>query len=267
MLNDLWTQVIAWSGALVTPDWGALVALIPLFLLLVVAAFLAITGAKWAAIGPLDVGSPRRRLPLTPDGRPLRSHAVGPLVVAAGVFVLAFGGLAGAGWFAAGAITVAAGVAVWAAQVQHLPGLSLPQVSRARLGLFGGIAVLALVLVATAKVEPDLPGSAASVAAQGSGASSGAVPAADATLTARGIAFLEPALAAPAGRPFTVAFDNRDSVPHNLEIRDANGSVVFRGDFVTGPVVKVYDVPTLPAGAYQFICTIHPAMTGTLTAK
>ncbi len=64
-----------------------------------------------------------------------------------------------------------------------------------------------------------------------------------------------------------MAFDNRDGVPHNLEIRDANGSVVFRGDIVTGPVVTVYDVPPLSAGAYQFICTVHPAMTGTLTVK
>ncbi|MHB8960017.1 MAG: cupredoxin domain-containing protein [Candidatus Limnocylindrales bacterium] len=239
MLNDLWTQVIAWSGAVVTPDWAALVALIPLLLLLVVAAFLAITGAKWAAVVPVRGGNARRRLPLTPDGRPVRSPAVGPLLLAAGVFVLAFGLLEGVAWLVGGAITAAAGLVAWAVEVR---GAALPgprPIDRRRLG----------------------------VLAAGAGSPRGAVPATDATLTARGIAFVQPALTAAAGRPFTVAFDNRDRVPHNLEICDAHGSVVFRGDIVTGPGVEVYDVPALSAGACQFRCTAHPAMTGALTVK
>ena len=34
-----------------------------------------------------------------------------------------------------------------------------------------------------------------------------------------------------------------------------------------GPAKKTYDVPPLPAGAYAFICTVHPSMTGTLTVN
>ena len=34
-----------------------------------------------------------------------------------------------------------------------------------------------------------------------------------------------------------------------------------------GVATKVYDVPALPAGAYTFVCTIHPTMTGTATLK
>ena len=30
---------------------------------------------------------------------------------------------------------------------------------------------------------------------------------------------------------------------------------------------KVYDVPALPAGAYTFVCTVHPTMTGTATLE
>ncbi len=75
------------------------------------------------------------------------------------------------------------------------------------------------------------------------------------------------ALSAPAGRAFTVAFDNRDNLPHNLEVRDATGRSRFTGDIVTGPTVRVDDVPALPAGQDPFICTVHPAMTGTLTVK
>ena len=87
------------------------------------------------------------------------------------------------------------------------------------------------------------------------------------TLTAQNIAFVETSLTAPAGRPFTVAFDNRDTAPHNLEIKDAGGATRFMGEIVTGPAVTVYDVPALPAGQYPFICTVHPSMTGTLTVK
>jgi plastocyanin len=278
MLNDLWTQVLGWSSALVTPDWGELIALIPLLLLLVVAAFLAITGTKWAAVGPSSAGE-RQRLPLTPDGHSLLSPVVGPLLLAAGVFLFAFGLLAGGAWLLAGIVTAVVAVSVWAVQVRAAPTRSLPRLSRGRLGVIAGVGVVAAVLVATARVEPDRPGKPAGVAAPGVGAQSSAgsglassgapsaLPSADAAVTARGIVYLEPMVAAPAGRPFTVAFDNLDSVPHNLEIRDASGTVVFRGDIVTGPVVKVYEVPTLAAGTYQFICTVHPAMTGVLTAK
>ncbi len=278
MLNDLWTQVLVWSTSLVTPDWGALIARIPLVLLLVVAAFLVITGAKWTAVGPPRVGISRGRLPLTADGRELRSPAVGPLVLASGVFMVTFGLLAGTGWLVAGAITVVVALVGWAAEAWDSPRRRLPQVPRARLTarlvVIAGVAATALVLLATTRVAPEVPGAAPSGAAplpsmpgSATAAAPSVLPSADTALTARGVVYLESSLSAPADRPFTVAFDNRDSVPHNLEIRDASGATVFRGDLVTGPTVRMYDVPTLPAGAYQFICTVHPAMTGTLTVK
>ncbi len=113
----------------------------------------------------------------------------------------------------------------------------------------------------------------ASVLTAGGGTGGGAastapsLPAADVTLTAQNIAFVQQALEAPAGRAFTVAFDNLDAAPHNLEIMDASGASVFKGDLVNGPAAKVYSVPALPAGQYAFRCTVHPAMTGTLTVK
>ena len=41
---------------------------------------------------------------------------------------------------------------------------------------------------------------------------------------------------------------------------------MFQGEIVTGPKAIVYDVPALPAGSYTFVCSIHPNMTGSLSA-
>ncbi len=118
MLNDFWTQVVSWTGALVAPDWGALVAVIPRLLLLIATAFLAIAAARWTALALGRGGSARRRPPLTPDGRRLQSPVVGPLLLAAGAFVLSFGLLEGAAWLVGGAFTAAAGLGAWAVEAR-----------------------------------------------------------------------------------------------------------------------------------------------------
>jgi plastocyanin len=85
-------------------------------------------------------------------------------------------------------------------------------------------------------------------------------------ISAFNIAFEQSEVSAPAGTPFTIHFNNKDaSVPHDIAIKDASGTQVFKGDVVTGPAETDYSVPALPAGTYQFVCTIHPNMVGTLT--
>jgi plastocyanin len=264
MLGDLWDRLIAWTGTLVAPDWGALVAAIPIVLGLVVLAFLVITAIKWASVGPSRRG-PGRRPPLGPDGTRIRAPKFGPQVLALGAFITAFGLVAGSPVLVVGIATVVVGVVWWAVEDGADAGRRL-RVSRRRVALAGGIVIVIAVLALTSKVVPDAPASAAlpTVPAASPTAS---LPAADATLTAVNIAFVPTSLTGPAGRRFTVAFDNQDSAPHNLEIRDASGAVLFRGDIVTGPIVIVYDIPSLPAGQYPFLCTVHPAMIGTLTVK
>jgi plastocyanin/cytochrome c-type biogenesis protein CcmH/NrfG len=83
--------------------------------------------------------------------------------------------------------------------------------------------------------------------------------------TAKDLAFGTSQLAAPADTPFTIHFDNQDSLPHDIVIKDASGAEVFKGELVTGPKAVDYAVPALKAGAYTFNCSIHPNMTGTLT--
>jgi mono/diheme cytochrome c family protein/plastocyanin len=90
-------------------------------------------------------------------------------------------------------------------------------------------------------------------------------------VTAENIAYDVHDLTATAGQPFGIDFNQKDANVggHNVEIKDANGNVVFDGEVLTDPGQVTYSVPALPAGTYTFLCKIHPipAMTGTLTVK
>lgn len=121
------------------------------------------------------------------------------------------------------------------------------------------------------------PGASAPTSPDGSGApppgGSGApgspeAPAADVTVTARNIAFVETAWTGPANKPFRLALVNEDAgVPHNVALRDSGGADVFVGEIFNGVETRVYDVPALAAGSYTFICSVHPNMTGTATLQ
>ena len=96
----------------------------------------------------------------------------------------------------------------------------------------------------------------------------GSPGAAGATLhiAAQNIAFDTDHLDAPAGQAFVLEFANNDpGIPHNVEIKDATGASVFKGQIITGPAKASYQVPALPVGSYMFLCDVHPNMTGTLT--
>jgi plastocyanin len=87
-------------------------------------------------------------------------------------------------------------------------------------------------------------------------------------ITASGIAFTTPTVTAPAGAPFTIHFDNQDAnTPHNVQVKDASGQSVFKGEIFNGVAAKDYQVNALQAGTYSFVCDVHPNMTGTLTAS
>ncbi|HET7496284.1 MAG TPA: cupredoxin domain-containing protein [Candidatus Limnocylindrales bacterium] len=80
-------------------------------------------------------------------------------------------------------------------------------------------------------------------------------------------AFDQTAVKAPADAAFVIHFSNKESgVPHNVEVIDAGGTSVAKGAIITGVAEASYDVPALKAGAYTFHCSVHPNMTGTLTA-
>ena len=112
----------------------------------------------------------------------------------------------------------------------------------------------------------------ASASAGASGAPSGsAAPGASAgtvvRVSAQNIAFDPTELSVPADTAFQIVFTNNEVLPHNVEIKDAAGTSLFQGEVFSGPATRTYDAPPLAAGTYQFVCTVHPNMVGTLTAQ
>ncbi len=70
-------------------------------------------------------------------------------------------------------------------------------------------------------------------------------------------------LAAPAGKPFTIVFDNQDAgITHDVAIfTDPSAShALFTGALITGPKTVTYQVGALPAGTYFFHCNVHPTV-------
>ena len=87
-------------------------------------------------------------------------------------------------------------------------------------------------------------------------------------LHAKEIAFVETTLTAPADKPFDLHYFNEDQgIPHDVAFKDSSGAEVFKGEVVTGVADTIYKVPPLAAGTYQYICTIHPNMTGSATVQ
>ena len=123
-----------------------------------------------------------------------------------------------------------------------------------RLTLILGLGALAAVLAACS-------GSSAGTAAPAGSVDPNAI-----VVTAKDLKFSPTEVSAPADAPFAIAFDNQEGVPHNMVISDAAGTKVFEGEIVSGQQVT-YSVPALAAGAYPFICAVHPDMKGTITVE
>ena len=130
---------------------------------------------------------------------------------------------------------------------------------------------------ASASAAASAPASAPATAKASASAQPSGTPAASAenglTITAPvGAAVngfdLKTMRAAP-GHAFTVTFDNQDAgVPHNWVLTKPDGSMVDFGDTApfNGVATKTYNLPALNAGAYPYMCQVHPTtMKGVLT--
>lgn len=68
----------------------------------------------------------------------------------------------------------------------------------------------------------------------------------------------------PTGAPLRIVLDNRDSgVPHDVRVFQGDTSIA-QSPVVTGPATTEVRFGPLAPARYQFACTVHPTMLGTV---
>jgi cytochrome c oxidase subunit 2 len=135
-------------------------------------------------------------------------------------------------------------------------------------GTFHDSMLFTVKALAPADYDTWLAGQIAKASQSPSPAPSGGAGQVTLELTAKDVAYDKQTLEAPADQPFTIKFQNNDQgISHNVSIHDASGQEVFKGEIFPGVDARTYPVQPLKAGTYTFSCTVHPAMTGTLTVR
>ena len=89
-IQNAWNAILDFTSKLVTPDWGALVALIPVGLAALVVVFLIWVVIRYANAGPLRRG-PARVAAKPPAGVHMPGPSFAPIFAAVGVFLVFFG--------------------------------------------------------------------------------------------------------------------------------------------------------------------------------
>jgi plastocyanin len=257
-----------------------------------------------------DLGATAPALPVVVhDGPPAGVHMPGPsyrpLIAAIGTAMLMLGLVFGEWLLGIGIIALIISLVGWLGDARkeyvkteeadvtgHLENIPDPKTPRLLLGTLAVLLAAGFVIQA-GWIPPRAAGATASGAPGGSGAppaASGAPPAsggpagsgapparggagagaADVTVHAQNVAYVESSITIPKDKPFTLAFVNEDQgTPHNVAIHEGSptGKEAFKGEIFPGVATKVYQVPALPAGTYAFVCSVHPNMTGTATVQ
>ncbi len=217
------------------------------------------------------------------EGPPPGVHMPGPSFrpfLAALAVAILFAGLVFGGWLLGiGVLVTILSLLGWlsdarkeyrhvveADQIGHIVNEPAPGWPKAMLSLMA-VLVVASVALNLGWFPPRSASGAGAGASPGPSAGPSAAPG-DLSIVAEGVKFNVKTLTAPADKPFTITFDNKDAgTNHDVDILDASGKKVFDGQDFPGPKVMTYDVPPLAAGTYKFECSIHPdLMNGELTA-
>jgi plastocyanin len=124
---------------------------------------------------------------------------------------------------------------------------------------------LAVGVIALALVLTGCGGGSSSGGSTGSGGSSGPVAITIGTDTGADLKFVPNTATAPANTPVKLTFDNKSAQPHNLTFQQ--GITAQTNPSVAPGSSETINFTTPAAGTYQWVCTLHPGMSGTLTVK
>jgi plastocyanin len=89
-MDQIWNAILEFTSQFVIPDWGSIISLLPVFMALILVAFLVRTAIAWGTAGPKRV-RPAKVKPVTPDGIHMPGPTFAPFFAAIGTFLLFFG--------------------------------------------------------------------------------------------------------------------------------------------------------------------------------
>ena len=132
--------------------------------------------------------------------------------------------------------------------------------------LTGGALALALTLSACGGGGGEGGNTGGTGGGETGGGTGGATAITIGTDKAAELKFIPNTAEAPANTQVQLTFRNdSDSQPHNLVFQE--GITAKTSDLVAAGASETLEFTTPGAGAYKFVCTIHPGMDGTLTVK
>jgi hypothetical protein len=130
MLEQIWDGILEFTSQFVIPDWGSVIALLPVVIAFVAILFFIRVAWAWATAGPTRRGGGRRK-PVPPAGLHMPGPSYSPIFAAIGATLL-FLGLVFGGWILAlGVVALVLTLLYWGREAlveyDHVAGVH-PQV-------------------------------------------------------------------------------------------------------------------------------------------
>ncbi|MFL5750897.1 MAG: hypothetical protein ACJ767_09815, partial [Chloroflexota bacterium] len=112
MLEQAWNSLLEFASQFIIPDWGGLIALLPVFMLVLIVLIFARMIWMYATIGPRRI-APARRPPVAPAGLHMPGPTYAPIFGAIGSFFLFLGLVFGGLWIVVGIVALILALLFW----------------------------------------------------------------------------------------------------------------------------------------------------------